>query len=99
MAVPQPQQVTSDQILDFCCNLVVLDTQLDTFRFAHLSVREFMEKQEDYADSCCNVLAAETCLLAIIGSATDQPSRRILSDLGYSFEFGPEQLKMYSYDF
>ncbi|KAI8417164.1 hypothetical protein FOFC_03477 [Fusarium oxysporum] len=50
MAVPQQQLLRNDQILDFCCNLVVLDTQLDTFRFAHLSVREFLEKQEGYPE-------------------------------------------------
>jgi hypothetical protein len=36
--------ITADGLLDFCCNLVVLDKSLDTFRMAHLSVREYFEK-------------------------------------------------------
>ncbi|KAF5257091.1 hypothetical protein FOXYS1_12402 [Fusarium oxysporum] len=98
MAVPQ-QQLQSDQILDFCCNLVVLDTHLDTFRFAHLSVREFLEKHEGYASSFSNELAAETCLVAIFGLATDQFSKSLLSKLGYHGGIGSTKLKEYSYEF
>lgn len=36
--------ITADGLLDFCCNLVVLDKSLDTFRMGHLSVREYFEK-------------------------------------------------------
>lgn len=36
--------ITADGLLDFCCNLVVLDKSLDTFRMAHFSVRGYFEK-------------------------------------------------------
>jgi len=32
---------TNDDILDVCCNTVVLDTELDIFRFTHLSVSDY----------------------------------------------------------
>ncbi|SPJ73916.1 uncharacterized protein FTOL_03646 [Fusarium torulosum] len=98
MAVPH-QQLQSSQILDFCCNLVVLDTQLDTFRFAHLSVREFLEKQAGYASSFSNGLAAETCLVTMFGLATDRFSVSVLSKLGYHGGIDKTQLKKYSYAF
>ncbi len=31
------------QLFDMCCNLVVLDRDSNIFRFAHLSVREYLE--------------------------------------------------------
>ncbi|EXL66681.1 hypothetical protein FOPG_17162 [Fusarium oxysporum f. sp. conglutinans race 2 54008] len=99
MAVPQQQLLRNDQILDFCCNLVVLDTQLDTFRFAHLSVREFLEKQEGYVSSSSNAVAAETCLVTMLGLAADPFSENVLSKLGYRGRIGNAQLQKYSYAF
>ncbi|EHK98358.1 hypothetical protein M7I_5831 [Glarea lozoyensis 74030] len=40
--------LTKDQVLDACCNLVVHDATADTFRFAHLSVREYLENRSDF---------------------------------------------------
>lgn len=36
-----PMNSTNDDILDVCCNTVVLDTELDIFRFTHLSVSDY----------------------------------------------------------
>lgn len=99
IAVPSRRQLTINQILDLCCNLVVLDSELDTFRFAHLSVREFLEKQGEFANDRSNALAAESCLLSMIGSANDQASKYLLSELGYLSNCGYEQLQPYSYRF
>ncbi|KAK3174178.1 hypothetical protein OEA41_001422 [Lepraria neglecta] len=38
-------KVSKELILHICSNFVVLDTELDTFRFAHLSVVEFLGGQ------------------------------------------------------
>ena len=76
--------VSKDKILDMCCNLVVFDTSLDTFRFAHLSVREFLEKQPDYVSSAVNALAAETCLLGLINAAQIPTTRSYLDQKNYS---------------
>ncbi|KAK2667987.1 NWD NACHT-NTPase, N-terminal [Fusarium oxysporum f. sp. vasinfectum] len=96
MAAPH-QQLQTEQILDFCCNLVVLDTQLDTFRFAHLSVREFLESQDGYASTFSNALAAKSCLLTVFGLAKDRFSKDVLLKLGYGNEIGNTDLMDYSF--
>ncbi|KAK7575405.1 hypothetical protein V3481_017365 [Fusarium oxysporum f. sp. vasinfectum] len=96
MAAPH-QQLQTEQILDFCCNLVVLDTQLNTFRFAHLSVREFLERQEGYASTLSNALVAKTCLLTLFGLSKDKFSKGILLKLGYDNEIGNIRLMNYSF--
>jgi ankyrin repeat protein len=53
---------TNDDILDVCCNIVILDTELDIFRFAHLSVREYLEGRADYAASEMHTIVLERCL-------------------------------------
>ncbi|KAL6149613.1 hypothetical protein ACJBU6_11157 [Exserohilum turcicum] len=39
--------VSQVELLDICNNFIVHDSELDTFRFAHLSVREFLEERSD----------------------------------------------------
>jgi len=51
-----------EDLLDTCCNMVVLDLELDVFRFAHLSVREYLESRGDYTLSNVHALALERCL-------------------------------------
>jgi len=46
---PGSATLTIDEILDVCCNLVVHDERADTFRFAHLSVREYLEDRAEYS--------------------------------------------------
>lgn len=41
--------------LDVCSNLVVYDRGTDTFGFAHLSVREFLESKPGYGPSEVNI--------------------------------------------
>lgn len=54
--------VSLEAVLDLCANFVVLDTELDVFRFAHLSVREFLEKKEGFDTASNHAVAAECCL-------------------------------------
>lgn len=35
-------RVSPRSIVDYCCNLVVIDNEADTFRLAHLTVREYV---------------------------------------------------------
>ena len=63
------EELTNEHVLDLCHNFVVFDDGLDVFRFAHLSVREFLEKRAEYVANSCHLLAAETCLLQFIGSS------------------------------
>jgi hypothetical protein len=76
----QFQDLTEDHILEFCRNFVTRDVGQDTFRFAHLSVREYLEKQPEYASSSCHALIAECCLLSAISSYEAQ-KRELAQDM------------------
>ena len=54
--------ITTEVLLDLCANFVVLDTELDVFRFAHLSVREFLERKKEFDAASWHAVAAECCL-------------------------------------
>jgi ankyrin repeat protein len=57
-----------EELLDICCNLIVLDESLDTFRMAHLSVREYFEQKSDFDKITVNSLAAESCIDTLMAS-------------------------------
>lgn len=56
-------KITKPYILDLYNNSVIYDEALDTFRFAHLSVKEFLENRTEFSIIFCNVLTAESYLL------------------------------------
>ncbi|THX14501.1 ankyrin [Aureobasidium pullulans] len=51
-----------NEVLDVCRNLVVADDETDTFRFAHLSVQEFLQKKEGFDEDALHTFAALRCL-------------------------------------
>ena len=54
--------LTTDDLLNVCCNLVVLDKQLDCFRFAHVSVRDFLDDRNGFEHDLLHIMAANRCL-------------------------------------
>jgi hypothetical protein len=60
------ESISKDLVLEICNNFVVFDAQLDTFRFAHLSVREFLERQPGYDMVVANGLIAEVCIWSVL---------------------------------
>lgn len=56
-------EVTKKNVLNICKNIVIYDSELDIFRFAHLSVRDFLEK--NMYDKA-HVFAAQTCLVVCL---------------------------------
>ena len=74
------EEITTEKVLDLCHNFVVFDDSLDVFRFAHLSVREFLEKQAEYMAHACHLLVAETCLLQFIGLSGSSAATTFLRD-------------------
>ena len=54
--------VPIETLLDLCANFVILDRELNVFRFAHLSVREFLEEREGFDTASNHAVAAECCL-------------------------------------
>ncbi|KAJ0425000.1 hypothetical protein BJY00DRAFT_326112 [Aspergillus carlsbadensis] len=73
-----------EQVLDLCCNLVIFDSTLNTFRFAHLSVREFLQQQPDLCADTSHGIAAEVCLLSIITRSDADETQNFLSRWNYS---------------
>ncbi|KIM99246.1 hypothetical protein OIDMADRAFT_65994, partial [Oidiodendron maius Zn] len=55
-------RLNSQDILNITCNLVVLDKFSDAFRYAHLSVLEYLETQPEYSRDNTHLMAAERCL-------------------------------------
>ncbi|KAJ3546613.1 hypothetical protein NM208_g1914 [Fusarium decemcellulare] len=60
------EELSKDQVLDLCCNLVIYDSNMDTFRFSHLSVQEFLEEHVSYTRASVHALLAEACLLHML---------------------------------
>jgi GNAT superfamily N-acetyltransferase len=60
-AEPDYHTTDLDVLLDICYNLVVCDTQ-GLMRFAHLSVREFLEHKPQLAHPEPHIMAANACL-------------------------------------
>jgi len=59
------EPIETDTILKVCQNLLVLDERLDTFRFAHLPVEEYLETKflaEGSTEADCHAYIAKTCL-------------------------------------
>ncbi|KAI9686997.1 MAG: hypothetical protein M1822_002750 [Bathelium mastoideum] len=54
--------ISQEQVLEICNNFIIVDTHLNTFRFAHLSVREFLEKQPTYTSFFINAQVTQICL-------------------------------------
>ena len=54
--------MTSDKIIDICLNLVVLDSELNSLRFAHISFQEFLETRAEFTPQKVHKVAAATCL-------------------------------------
>lgn len=71
--------ISVDSLLELCNNFVVYDEGLDVFRFAHLSVGEYLEKRPEFAEVWCDRLAAECCLLQILASSNCPNAEHFMS--------------------
>jgi hypothetical protein len=78
-----PISISKELVLVLCNNLVIFDAQLDTFRFTHLSVREFLKKRREYTTTATNALVAEACLLTLISMNPNPASKNFLSKAQY----------------
>jgi hypothetical protein len=55
-------KLSASKIFGVCCNLLVEYAELGVFRFAHLSVREYLEGLVEYAEQDLQLFALATCL-------------------------------------
>jgi len=54
-----------DDLLELCFNFVIDDQESNSFRFTHLSVREFLETKEGFDRESCHRTAAIFCLRCV----------------------------------
>ncbi|PVH75975.1 ankyrin [Cadophora sp. DSE1049] len=90
-------KLTIEQVLHLCSNLIIFDPTLDTFRFAHLSVREFLEKQQECTPAATNALAAETCLLNVLSVVDNPATQRFISSYRNGLLTSPPSDRLNSY--
>ena len=63
MANPAGQlELTLAELVDVCCNLIVLDSKLNVVRFAHVSMQEFLETKSELRLNHVHRVAAMSCL-------------------------------------
>lgn len=66
LSSPHPHEsITTKTLLEVCENLVIHDDMQDIIRFAHLSVREFLEGLPEFSDSKPAMMATEGCLAVL----------------------------------
>ena len=61
-ALQHGEIMTLDKMIDICLDLVVLDSELNVLRFAHISFQEFLETRAEFAPHNVHKVAAATCL-------------------------------------
>ena len=59
---PENPPLSLGLLLDLCFNFIDVDSELDVFRFAHLSVREYLESKGGYERTSNHALVAECCV-------------------------------------
>ena len=75
------EEISVDSLLELCNNFVVYDESLDVFRFAHLSIREFLELMPEFTKGSCYSLAAKCCLMQIIASSNCPNTQHLMTDV------------------
>ena len=60
------QPIEEEDALEICCNLVIADNETDTFRFAHLSVQEFLEGRPAFERAGLHEFASRRCVQELI---------------------------------
>ena len=61
-ALQHGEWMTLDKMIDICSDLVVLDSELNVLRFAHISFQEFLETRAEFTPRNVHKVAAATCL-------------------------------------
>jgi hypothetical protein len=70
------ETLSAETVLQLCCNFVVHDQELDVFRFAHLSVREYLEEKQDvYSATLNHATAAKACLATLLPISDSETNR------------------------
>lgn len=68
--------LTVEELVDICSNLVVFDEESDSFRVAHLSVREYFENKPELGSFDIHSRALETCVCTLMYYGVRHPLQR-----------------------
>ena len=82
--------LTKETILFICGNLVMFDHELKVFRFAHLSVREYLETLPNFTLDAGHALGAEISLMVCLHKYTELATK-------YAYIFRPYALLFWRY--
>ncbi|KAI9732636.1 MAG: hypothetical protein M1834_003972 [Cirrosporium novae-zelandiae] len=78
--------LTKESLLKLCSNFVVFNEETNTFRFAHISVKEYLlRRRTEYTLPESHALAAETCLWYLCQPLREVHRRECASCQGYMF--------------
>ena len=78
-----PMQLSD--LLVLCANLVALDKSCNVIRFAHQSVKEFLERHDSFAGPVANTYLASTCIEACSRGPVSKRSLQVPSDDFYVY--------------
>ncbi|KAJ6007891.1 hypothetical protein N7540_011867 [Penicillium herquei] len=62
VGIPEDQKPSLSELLSICSNLIIADKQLDTLRFAHVSLKEFLEIRSEFKFENAHRMAISSCL-------------------------------------
>ena len=79
--------ITKETILFICGNLVIFDHALKVFRFAHLSVREYLEAQRNLTLGAAHALGGEISLLICLQRCTELTAKCARTFRPYAFVY------------
>ena len=65
--------LSNEELIDLCCGFLTLDIEQNVYRFAHLSVREYLETKSEYSPESSHALAAQFCLRYLCTSNDSGP--------------------------
>ncbi|EUC43671.1 hypothetical protein COCMIDRAFT_38402 [Bipolaris oryzae ATCC 44560] len=89
--------ISLETILEYCNNFIVHDSQLDTFRFAHLSVREFLEESPQFSKPSCNNMITEACLWIVLCKHPKPTTQKLFRHVGWTLEIEPSVVEALDY--
>jgi len=68
--------VSKEEALYMCCDFVILDEVMDVFRFAHVTIRDYLETRAGFSSEIAHSIAAERCLALWLATPLDRENAK-----------------------
>jgi len=69
-------RVSKEEALYMCCDFVILDEVMDVFRFAHVTIRDYLETRAGFSSETAHSIAAERCLALWVAIPLDRDNAK-----------------------